>query len=181
MVALSIACNGATTTNNLTVSNNVTNNGTLDFSTNGDTSGAILTFGAGVNDVVFNGTGATTDVRAIAIAKAHATVVELSPTNFTVQGANTDTAGFLTITSGTFKISGSFAATNRVFTAGVFNSYVRWILDQQSEFHGRRSKRITDNNRIAENIKRYVKRRYRRGQFDGVCNGQYDHRRRRGG
>ncbi|MBP9935338.1 MAG: hypothetical protein KBF52_06170, partial [Pyrinomonadaceae bacterium] len=113
---------GATTTNNLTVSNNVTNNGTLDFSTNGDTSGAILTFGAGVNDVVFNGTGATTDVRAIAIAKgARATVVELSPTNFTVQGANTDTAGFLTITSGTFKISGSFAATNRVFTAPAYS------------------------------------------------------------
>ncbi len=113
---------GAVTSNNLTVSRSVTNNGTLDFSTNGNTSGAILTFGAGSDDVTFGGTGATTDVRSIVVAKgARATVVELTATNFTVQGVDTDAAGFLTLTSGTFKISGSFTATNRIFTVAGYS------------------------------------------------------------
>ena len=113
---------GTVTTNNLTVSGNVTNNGTLDFSTNADTSGAILTFGAGApTNVSFSGTGAVTDVRAITVAKgAIATAVELSTTNFTVRGVNTDVAGYLTITSGTFKISGTFAVTNRTFTTATY-------------------------------------------------------------
>ncbi len=107
---------GTVTTNNLNVRGNLTNNGTLDFSTNSDTSGAIITFGAGSQNVVFDGTGATTDVRAITVAKgAQATVVELMPSNFSVRGAITDVAGYLTATSGTFKISGSFTMTNRTF------------------------------------------------------------------
>src|SRR5262249_53754688 len=32
------------------------------------------------------------------------------------QGVTTDASGFLTLTNGTFKISGTFAVTNRVFT-----------------------------------------------------------------
>jgi hypothetical protein len=108
---------GAVLTNNLTVGGNVTNNGTLDFSTNGNTSGAILTFGAGAANVTFGGTGATTDVREIVVAKgAQVTVVELNTSSFTVQGVNTDVAGYLTLTSGTFKISGTFTMTNRTFT-----------------------------------------------------------------
>ncbi len=108
---------GTVTNNNLTVGGNVTNNGTLDFSTNGDTSGAILTFGATIPNVTFGGSGVTTDVRAITVAKgAQENTVELTTSNFTVQGVNTDSAGFLTLTSGTFKISGTFTATNRVFT-----------------------------------------------------------------
>lgn len=112
---------GAVTNNNLTVGQNVTNNGTLDFSTNGDTSGAILTFGAGVTNATFGGSGATTDIRAITVAKgALATTVELLTTNFTVQGVNTDVAGYLTITSGTFKISGNFTMTNRTFASATY-------------------------------------------------------------
>ena len=38
------------------------------------------------------------------IKVANANVLELNPTNFTVQGVNTDVAGFLTVTSGTLKI-----------------------------------------------------------------------------
>ncbi len=107
---------GTTTTNNLNVRGNLTNNGILDFSTNGDTAGAIITFGAGAQNVIFGGTGATTDVRAITVAKGvQSTVVELMPSNFTVRGVTTDVAGYLTLTSGTFKISGSFAMTNRTF------------------------------------------------------------------
>jgi hypothetical protein len=112
---------GAVTNNNLTAGGNVTNNGTLDFSTNADTSGAILTFGAGVLNVSLSGTGATTDIRAITVAKgAQATVVDVTSTNFSVLGVTTDVAGFLTLTSGTFKISGTFTGTNRVFTAAAY-------------------------------------------------------------
>jgi hypothetical protein len=112
---------GAVTNNNLTVSGNVTNNGVLDFSTNGDTSGAILTFGAGNNNVTFGGTGATTDIRAMTVAKgAQSTTVELMTTNFTVRGVDTDVAGYLTLTSGTFKISGTFTLTNRTFTGATY-------------------------------------------------------------
>jgi hypothetical protein len=112
---------GAVITNNLTVNGGVTNNGTLDFSTNGDTSAAILTFGTGVPNVTFGGTGATTDVRAITVAKgAQATVVELNPTNFTVRGVTTDVAGYLTLTSGTFKVSGTFTMANRTFTTPAY-------------------------------------------------------------
>lgn len=112
---------GTVVTNNLTVIGNVVNNGTLDFSTNADTSGAILTFGAGGFNTTFGGTGATTDVRSVVVAKGtQGVVVDMNPTNFTVLGVNTDSAGFLTLTSGTFKVSGTFTATNRVFTAAAY-------------------------------------------------------------
>ena len=109
---------GTVTTNSLTVGSNVINNGTLDFSTNSNTSGAILTYGPGLPNGVLTGTGAVTDLRALTIAKPSITsIVEVNPTNLTVQGVNTDVAGFLTLTSGTLKISGSFNLTNRFFTA----------------------------------------------------------------
>lgn len=109
---------GAVTTHNLTVVVNVTNNGTLDLSTNGNTSGATLTFGTFPVNATFSGSGAVTDVRAITVVKgSQAVTVEMSPDNFTVQGVNTDSAGFLTLTSGIFKISGTFTTTNRIFTA----------------------------------------------------------------
>ncbi|MBL8182445.1 MAG: fibronectin type III domain-containing protein, partial [Blastocatellia bacterium] len=112
---------GAVTTHNLSVGGNVTNNGTLDLSNNSNTSAAALSFVAPVPNVTFGGTGAVTDVRAITVNKgALANTVELSATNFTVQGVSTDSAGFLTLTSGTFKISGAFTATNRVFTTAAY-------------------------------------------------------------
>lgn len=112
---------GTVTNNNLTVTGNVINNGTLDFSTNGDTSGAILTFGAGAENVSFSGNGPVTDVRAITVNKgSQSTVVELNTANFTVRGTDTDVAGYLTLTSGTFKISGTFTLTNRTFTTAFY-------------------------------------------------------------
>ena len=110
------------TDSNLTIGGSLTNNGTLDFSTNGDTAGAILTFGAALPSVTFGGSGAVTDVRAVTIAKgSQAATVELNPSNFTVQGVNTDSAGFLTITSGTLKVSGTFALNNRLFTVAAYS------------------------------------------------------------
>ncbi|HSX62047.1 MAG TPA: fibronectin type III domain-containing protein [Tahibacter sp.] len=110
---------GTVTTHNLSIGGNLTNNNTLDFATS--TAGAAITF-TGSSNTTFGGAGATTDVRAITINKgtSNAATLELSPSNFTVQGANTDVAGFLTLSNGTFKLSGSFTATNRVFTAAAY-------------------------------------------------------------
>lgn len=110
---------GAITAHVLSVGGNLTNNNTLDFAT--ATSGAGITF-TGAGNTTFGGNGATTDVRAITVNKGttSASTVELNATNFTVQGATTDVAGFLTLTNGTFKLSGTFAATNRVFTAAAY-------------------------------------------------------------
>ncbi|MEP6851014.1 MAG: G8 domain-containing protein [Acidobacteriota bacterium] len=115
------ASTGTVTTHVLSVAGNLTNNGTLDFSTNGNTAGATILFPAGSSNVTFGGTGPTTNIRAITVNKgAQATVVELNTSSFTVQGVNTNVAGFLTLTSGTFKISGTFSATNRIFASATY-------------------------------------------------------------
>src|ERR1041384_216397 len=110
------ASTGTQTGHVLSVGTNLTNNGPLDFSTNGNTAGATITF-TGAANRTFGGTGATTDIRAITVNKgtSSASVVELNPTNFSVQGVTTDVAGFLTLTNGTLKISGTFTMTNRTF------------------------------------------------------------------
>ncbi len=115
---LQSAATGTQTGHTLSVGGNLTNNGTLDLSTNSNTSGAGITF-TGVDNATFSGAGATTDVRAITVNKgtSSASVIELSTTNFTVQGVTTDVAGYLTLTNGTFKISGAFTMTNRTFAA----------------------------------------------------------------
>ncbi|MGA9995206.1 MAG: DUF4214 domain-containing protein [Pyrinomonadaceae bacterium] len=102
----------------LSLAGNLTNNGTLDFSTSGNTASAGITF-TGVTNTTFSGTGATTDIRTMTINKGTSNVntLELLTSNFTVQGVTTDVAGFLTLTNGTLKISGTFTMTNRVFTA----------------------------------------------------------------
>ncbi|MEO8461292.1 MAG: fibronectin type III domain-containing protein, partial [Dokdonella sp.] len=110
------AASGTVTTHVLSVGGSLTNNGVLDFSTNADTAGAILTFTGAANNT-FGGTGTTTDIRAITMNKgtSSANILDVSPTNFTVQGVTTDVAGYLTLTNGTFKISGTFTMTNRTF------------------------------------------------------------------
>ena len=110
---------GAIVAHVLSVGGNLTNNNTLDFAT--ATSGAGITFTGSAN-TTFGGSGATTDVRAITVNKgtSSASTVELNTTNFTVQGVATDVAGFLSLTNGTFKLSGTFTATNRVFLAAAY-------------------------------------------------------------
>lgn len=115
------AATGTVTTHNLIVGGSITNNGELDFSTNGDTAGANITF-VSPNSATFGGIGPTTDVRGITVNKgtSSATTLELNPTNFTITGLSTDPSltgpgGFLTLTAGTFKISGTFTASFRTF------------------------------------------------------------------
>jgi hypothetical protein len=113
---------GTQTGHVLSIGTNLTNNGTLDFSTNTNTAGAGITFTGAANNT-FSGTGATTDVRTITVNKgtSFTPILELTTTNFTVQGVNTNVpAGFLTLTNGTFKLSGSFTGTNRVFPSPTY-------------------------------------------------------------
>jgi hypothetical protein len=113
---------GTQTGHLLSLAGNLVNNGTLDFSTNANTAAAGIVFTGSTNNY-FSGTGPTTDVFALTINKgtAAANILELLSSNFTVQGAATDVAGFLTLTNGTFKISGNFSVTNRVFTAAAYS------------------------------------------------------------
>jgi hypothetical protein len=117
----SSAATGAITAHVLSVGGNLTNNGVLDFSTSANTAAAGITF-TGAANTTFGGTGATTDIRTITINKgaSSTSVLELNPTNFTVQGVTTNVAGFLTLTNGTFKISGTFTVANRIFTTTAY-------------------------------------------------------------
>ncbi len=113
---------GTVTTHALSIGGNLINNGTLDFSTNGNTAGAGITFTGTANNT-FSGTGATTDIRTLTINKgtSSATILELMPSNLTVQGTTIDGTpmGFVTLTNGTLKISGTYTIASRLFsTAG---------------------------------------------------------------
>jgi hypothetical protein len=112
---------GTVISHTLNLSGSLINNGTLDLSTNGNLAGAGIIFSNGAAEAAFTGSGAVTDVRAVTVAKGtQAATIELTPANFTVRGSTADTAGFLTLTSGTFKISGTFSMTNRVFASATY-------------------------------------------------------------
>ena len=117
------ATTGAQAGHSLSLAGNLTNNGTLDFSTSGNAAGAGITF-TGATSTTFTGTGGTTDIRTLAINKgaSSANVLELSPTAFTVQGTTTDgtPSAWLTLTNGTLKLSGTFAGTHRTFNTAAY-------------------------------------------------------------
>ncbi|QQR73046.1 MAG: DUF11 domain-containing protein [Holophagales bacterium] len=117
------ASTGAITSHQLSIGGDLVNNGTLDFSTNGNTAGAGIAF-TGAGNSTFGGAGATTDIRALTINKgtSFANILELNPSTFSVQGTTSDGApmAFLTLTNGTFKVSGTFTLAGRVFTATAY-------------------------------------------------------------
>ena len=112
---------GAQTGHVLTVGTDLVNNGVLDFSTFANAAGAGITFTGAANNT-FSGSGGTTDLRALTINKgsSSASILEVTTSVLTVQGVNTDSAGFLTLTNGTLKLSGTATVTNRVFTAAAY-------------------------------------------------------------
>jgi hypothetical protein len=118
------ALSGTVTTHVLSLGGNLVNNGTLDFSTNGNTAGADITF-TGAGSATFGGSGATSDIRTLTVNKgsSSASVLDLSTTNFTVQGTTVDGApmAFLTLTNGTLKVSGTFSLSGRVFTSAAYS------------------------------------------------------------
>lgn len=113
---------GTQTGHVLSLNGNLTNNGTLDFSTNAETAGAGITFTGATNNS-FTGTG-NTDIRQITINKGTAStnILELATSNFTVRGSIIDdvVGGFLVLTNGTFKISGTNTYTGRMFGAAAY-------------------------------------------------------------
>jgi hypothetical protein len=102
----------------VSIGGNLTNNGTLDLSTNGGQAAATIDF-TGDSSVTFGGTGAVTDISGIMMHKVSVNnIVELAPSNFTVNGSTTETpsSGFLFQSGGTFKISGTFTGAHRTFS-----------------------------------------------------------------
>lgn len=112
------SASGTQINHNLSLGGSLTNDGTLDFSTNGNTAGASITF-TGTSNATFGGTGATTDIRALTVDKGtdRTPLLELIPTNFTVRGVTTNSAAWITLNAGTIRIGGTFTGNNRVFSA----------------------------------------------------------------
>lgn len=104
----------------LRVGGNLTNNGVLDLSTNNNLAAAMLVF-TGASNATFSGNGPVTDLAWITIEKgtSSANILEISTAHFSVRGSSSDTpdSGFLFLTNGTFKISGTFTVSNRTFFA----------------------------------------------------------------
>jgi hypothetical protein len=110
---------GTQTGHVLSIGGDLTNNGTIDFSTNGNTAGAGITFTGATDATATFGAASTTDFKQTAgltmnKGTNNTPVLTFLPGGtITVLGANT--VGFLTITTGTFKLSGSNAFSNPVF------------------------------------------------------------------
>jgi len=112
---------GSVTSHLLSLGGNLTNNGTLDFSTNANNAAAGIRF-TGDGSATFGGSGATTDLRTLTVNKgtSRANVLELSPAHLTVQGSAADFAGYLTISNGTLRVSGTFTMANRTFATAAY-------------------------------------------------------------
>ncbi|MDQ2806741.1 MAG: G8 domain-containing protein, partial [Chloroflexota bacterium] len=113
---------GAVTTHALSLGGSLTNSGTIDFSQNGNASQAAITFTGAANATWTNNAGATLNLKGstsgqgVTLNKgtSAASVLDFYPGGtVTVQGANT--SGFLLITNGTFRISGTNTFSNPVF------------------------------------------------------------------
>jgi hypothetical protein len=103
----------------LSLGGNLTNNGTLDFSTNNNQAAAGIVF-TGATSNTFGGSGSVTDIFTLTVDKgSSANILDLAPANFTVQGSATDGpgSGFLYLNAGTFKISGTFSGNHRTFAS----------------------------------------------------------------
>jgi len=114
---------GTVTTHTISIGGNLTNNGILDLSTNSNQAGAGLVFTDASNNT-FGGGGSQTDIRTITVNKGISTAntLELTVLNFTVQGGSIDSpaSGYLTLTNGFFKVSGTFAGNHRTFTTPTY-------------------------------------------------------------
>lgn len=121
--------NGNQTGHTLSLGGSLTNNGTLSFSTNGNTAGAGITF-TGTTNATFGGTGAVTDIRTLRVNKGSSrnALLELIPSNFTVRGGLPN--GWLNMNNGTIRIGGTFAGTSNVFTTANYEiptSFGFWL------------------------------------------------------
>ncbi|MCF6240854.1 MAG: hypothetical protein L3J74_05855, partial [Bacteroidales bacterium] len=116
---LSIEANGslqtaAGTTNQISVYGDLTNNGNLDFYIGSDATTLVF---AGTGDANFSCGNNNTDIYEININKdLRSSVVTLTSSgNFLVQGQNSSAPQFLTLTTGTFHIAGTFTLSSQTF------------------------------------------------------------------
>ncbi|CAN5577889.1 hypothetical protein BH10BAC5_BH10BAC5_20120 [soil metagenome] len=111
---------GTVTTHVLSTAGNITNSGTLNFSTNSNTAGANITF-TGSADQTVSGTGATTNLfSTITMSKtALANLVDFNLSNFTFKGISSAVPTFLASNSGTgtIKFSGSNTFSSVVWSS----------------------------------------------------------------
>ncbi len=107
---------GTVTSHMLTIGGTLTNDGQVDFNTNGGTAGADLTF-TGAANVTAQGSGGGWNFRNIIVNKgtSSASVLNWNPPVFSVQST-----GFLTLLNGTFELSGPFTLSNPVFPAAAY-------------------------------------------------------------
>ena len=138
---LQSASTGTQTAHVLSVGGHLFNAGTLDFSTNADTAGAGIVF-TGAANATFGNSG-TLDLRStngVILNKgtSSASTLDFQPGGtITVQGANT--AGFLTIGNGTFKITGSDTFSNPLFSVPAYTIPVTgglWLNDANATIVG---------------------------------------------
>ena len=112
-----------TGTHSFSVGQDLINNGTMSMNivAGGFTSAVSVTF-TGANAAVWTPSAASvTDVATVTVNKgtSNANILTFTPAGtFTVLGAGT--SGFLTITNGTFKISGSNALSNPIFAVATY-------------------------------------------------------------
>jgi len=115
----------------LRLTGDLLNNGTLDFSTNSNNAGAILTF-SGSSDGVFYGSGIN-NIRMIHVEKTgdihHYIDIQLD--NFLIKGSNYDSEGFLTMTTGGCRIKGNFVFSSVLFpgTTYTLNQYSELVFN----------------------------------------------------
>ncbi|MFN7012977.1 MAG: beta strand repeat-containing protein, partial [Bacteroidia bacterium] len=117
------ASSGSVTTHALSIAGNITNNGTLDFSTNTNGAAAVITFTGAANQLV-SGTGATTDLYSITMSKsALANLVDFNLSNFSVRGLSSSATGGLLSGSGTgtIKFSGTNTFSGTLFSTAAYS------------------------------------------------------------
>jgi len=114
---------GVINTHTLSIGGNLTNNGTIDFSQNGNASQVSITF-TGAASNTWTGTGATNlkSFTGVTINKgtSNANILTFTPGAgaFLVEGASA--LGFLAITNGTFAIAGANVFSNPVFGSAAY-------------------------------------------------------------
>jgi len=111
-----LSCSG--TAGVLTVASNAVNNGTLDFYVDASNY-ARLTFSYASNNSFTSGASCVTDLNTLTINKGTTkdNILEMNLSDLTIKGISTATVGFLTLTNGTLKVSGTHTFSGVVFTS----------------------------------------------------------------
>jgi G8 domain len=106
---------GNVTTDTLSLSGDLMNNGILDFSTDRNTVGANITF-RGATHNTFGGSGVTTDILNLTVDKGttKTPILLLNPTTLTIQGQSSNAPRFLNLLNGTLHIAGTFVLASEL-------------------------------------------------------------------